>query len=245
MSELFDRLMRLTSRLVRKRARGVLVVLSLLALTACTAYTPPPLTTAHPAHPEAMTVPEMPPSNTLAYEPADIPSTQPAATVLAMAQGAAAGVQVAGTEPKVVVGEGAVIAVVPSSSQIVVDHKEIKGFMDAMTMGYRVEPPSLLEGVKAGDRIHFTIDPQKNVIVKIEPTSQQTFVGEGKVVAVVPNTQQLVIEHGDIKGLMDAMTMGFQVASPALLAGLKAGDRVRFTIDAQEKAIVQIEKLDP
>ena len=51
-----------------------------------------------------------------------------------------------------VVGEGKVIAVVPSSSQIVVDHKEIKGFMDAMTMGYRIEPPSLLEGVKAGRR---------------------------------------------------------------------------------------------
>jgi len=115
-----------------------------------------------------MTVPEMPPSNTLAYEPADIPSTQPAAAVLAMAQGAAAGVQVAGTEPKVVVGEGAVIAVVPSSSQIVVDHKEIKGFMDAMTMGYRVEPPSLLEGVKAGDRVRFTIDAQEKAIVQIE-----------------------------------------------------------------------------
>ena len=49
-------------------------------------------------------------------------------------------------EPATVVGEGKVIAVVPSSSQIVVDHKEIPGFMDAMTMGYGVEPPSLLEG---------------------------------------------------------------------------------------------------
>ena len=50
-----------------------------------------------------------------------------------------------------VVGEGKVIAVVPGSNQIVVDHKEIPGFMDAMTMGYRIEPASLLEGVKAGD----------------------------------------------------------------------------------------------
>jgi Cu/Ag efflux protein CusF len=65
-------------------------------------------------------------------------------------------------------GEGKVVAVVPSSSQIVVDHKEIKGFMDAMTMGYRTEPPSLLEGVKAGDSIRFTIDTQQKAIVKIE-----------------------------------------------------------------------------
>ena len=42
------------------------------------------------------------------------------------------------------------IAVVPSSSQIVVDHKAIPGFMDAMTMGYRVEPPSLLGGEGRG-----------------------------------------------------------------------------------------------
>ena len=44
------------------------------------------------------------------------------------------------TSQQAVVGEGKVIAVVPSSSQIVVDHKEIPGFMEAMTMGYRVEP---------------------------------------------------------------------------------------------------------
>jgi Cu/Ag efflux protein CusF len=67
-----------------------------------------------------------------------------------------------------VVGEGKVVAVVPSRSQIVVDHKEIKGFMDAMTMGYRTEPPSLLEGLKAGDSIRFTIDTQQKAIVKIE-----------------------------------------------------------------------------
>jgi Cu/Ag efflux protein CusF len=67
-----------------------------------------------------------------------------------------------------VVGEGKVIAVVPSSSQIVVDHKEIKGFMDAMTMGYRIERQSLLKGVKTGDSIRFTIDTQQKAIVKIE-----------------------------------------------------------------------------
>jgi Cu/Ag efflux protein CusF len=65
-------------------------------------------------------------------------------------------------------GVGKVVAVVPSSGQIVVDHQAIPGFMDAMTMGYRVEPPSLLEGVKAGETIHFTIDPQQKAIVKIE-----------------------------------------------------------------------------
>jgi Cu/Ag efflux protein CusF len=40
--------------------------------------------------------------------------------------------------------------------------------MDAMTMGFRVDPPSLLDGVKAGEDIRFTIDPQKNAIIKIQ-----------------------------------------------------------------------------
>ena len=64
------------------------------------------------------------------------------------------------------------IAVVPSSSQIVVDHKEIPGFMEAMTMGYRVEPAVASWGVKAGDTIRFTIDPQQKAIVKIEKLKQ-------------------------------------------------------------------------
>ena len=66
------------------------------------------------------------------------------------------------------VGEGKVVATVPNASQIVVDHAEIKGFMEAMTMGYRVDPPSLLEGLKFGDKVRFTIDVPKKAIIKIE-----------------------------------------------------------------------------
>ena len=59
---------------------------------------------------------------------------------------------------KSVSGEGKVIAVVPESQEIIVEHGDIKGFMDAMTMGYRVDPPSLLATVNPGDKIRFTID---------------------------------------------------------------------------------------
>ena len=70
--------------------------------------------------------------------------------------------------PKFVTGEGKVIALVPGSHQIVVDHEEIKGFMDAMTMGYNVNSPSLLKGLKPGDKVRFTIDTEKRAITKIE-----------------------------------------------------------------------------
>ena len=131
---------------------------SLLVFTGCVAaYTPAPLTTQHPAHPEAMAAPALPPSTTLAYGLSDRPSPQPAVSMAqhgAMAEHGGHGVQMAQQQSQqMVVGEGKVIAVVPSSRQIVVDHKEIKGFMDAMTMGYRIEPSSLLEGVKTGDSI--------------------------------------------------------------------------------------------
>ena len=74
-------------------------------------------------------------------------------------------------------------------------------------------------------------------------TLPPSVTGDGTVIAVVPATQQLVVEHGDIPGFMGAMTMGYKVAPPSLLNTLTAGERVRFTIDTQQQAIVKIEKL--
>ena len=47
-------------------------------------------------------------------------------------------------------GEGTIIALVPESQEIVIDHEEIKGFMDAMTMGYKVTPTSLSRASSPG-----------------------------------------------------------------------------------------------
>jgi Cu/Ag efflux protein CusF len=135
-----------------------------LVLTGCTAYHLPPLGTNHPANPEAVGTPARSVSKTLAYTRADIPSTRPvlAAAVQQGDQGAS------GSAQQLIVAEGKVVATVPNASQIVVEHGEIKGFMEAMTMGYRVDPPSLLEGLKFGDKVRFTIDVPKKAIVKIE-----------------------------------------------------------------------------
>jgi Cu/Ag efflux protein CusF len=71
----------------------------------------------------------------------------------------------------------------------------------------------------------------------------KTVSGAGKVVALVPGDGEIVLEHGEIRNFMDAMTMGYKVASRALLKGLKPGDRVRFTIDTDSRVIRKIEKL--
>jgi Cu/Ag efflux protein CusF len=142
-------------------------IMSLVALTGCgTAYRPPTLTTQHPAHPEATMAPDLPPSKTLAYTPADIPSARPVAAKAPPGTESASSSQRKGAHT--VVGEGKVIAVVPASREIVLTHGEIKGFMDAMTMGYAIQPASLLERVRAGDTVRFTIDTEQKAIVTLE-----------------------------------------------------------------------------
>lgn len=75
--------------------------------------------------------------------------------------------------PKAVTGQGQVVALVPENGEIVLTHGEIKGFMDAMTMGYKVSSPSLLKAVKPGDTVQFTLDTEKRVITKIVKSQAQ------------------------------------------------------------------------
>jgi Cu/Ag efflux protein CusF len=150
-----------------RRGRVLLTVGSLL-LVGCASYQPPPLAGSHPANPEAPAPPERPLSQTLAYTPADIPSGRPVSSVAATPHERHGSRPTEGAASLTVVGEGEVVAVVPNASQIVVEHAAIKGFMEAMTMGYRVDPPSLLAELKEGDKVRFTIHVQRRAIIGIE-----------------------------------------------------------------------------
>jgi Cu/Ag efflux protein CusF len=52
----------------------------------------------------------------------------------------------------------------------------------------------------------------------------------GTVVSLEPSRRQIVVAHEDIPGLMEAMTMPFEVEDPAALARIAEGDRIRFTL---------------
>ena len=144
------------------------------ALTGCASYELPPVAAGHPAHLDAPVAPPPPRSRTLVYTPSEVPAVQPAPAPPAPGHepprlhGAPSAAAAPGPTPRIVVGEGEVVSKAPRSGQIVVDHEEIKGFMAPMTMGYRVDPPSLLDAVREGDRVRFTIDVQRRAIVKLE-----------------------------------------------------------------------------
>lgn len=72
----------------------------------------------------------------------------------------------------------------------------------------------------------------KTVPQTAAPTGPKSFQGVGVVIATVPRSGRLIVNHEEIRGLMAAMEMSFPVAPASLLNGLNAGDRIHFTLDA-------------
>ena len=68
------------------------------------------------------------------------------------------------------------------------------------------------------------------------PTAAKAPAGQmdntGEVRRVNAEAKKITIAHGPLKGFdMPAMTMPFAVKDPALLAKVKAGDKVRFALE--------------
>jgi len=55
-------------------------------------------------------------------------------------------------------GMGIVTNLDPKTPMIEIDHDDIKGLMPAMQMPFHLKDKSLLDGIKVGDRVEFTVE---------------------------------------------------------------------------------------
>jgi Cu/Ag efflux protein CusF len=70
--------------------------------------------------------------------------------------------------PKVYEGVGVVVNI--GSDQVTLDHGDIPGFMEAMTMTFLVKDSSILSGVEEGMRVKFRIEVEGSAYAVAEIT---------------------------------------------------------------------------
>ena len=86
---------------------------------------------------------------------------------------AAAGFGQAAPGKKSYTFHGKVEAVDDSSKSLKVNGEEVKGWMAAMTMDYKVDDPSILKKVKPGDKIMATVYDGDLVLHKVQVMPKQ------------------------------------------------------------------------
>lgn len=96
-------------------------------------------------------------------------------------------------------------------------------------------------GVSCGQKQPVTPPP-----APVPPPTQQVFQVKGTIIELTPAQKSVRIKHEAITNYMDAMTMAFDVRDTNELAGLEAGDNIRFRMTVTDKDgwIDQIKKLD-
>jgi len=64
------------------------------------------------------------------------------------------------------------------------------------------------------------------------PSLASSHLADGQVTKIDQSAGKITLRHGPIKSLdMDSMNMVFRIQDPALLKGIKVGDKVKFEAD--------------
>jgi Cu/Ag efflux protein CusF len=72
------------------------------------------------------------------------------------------------------------------------------------------------------------------------PSPAGLWSAHGIVRVIAPEINRIFIDHGDIPGLMEAMTMAFEPEDPNILNGLAPGDQVRFTLRQKGERLILV-----
>jgi Cu/Ag efflux protein CusF len=75
----------------------------------------------------------------------------------------------------------------------------------------------------------------------LSDTGERRWTARGVIRVVAPHLNRLFIDHEDIPGLMEAMTMAFEVADPKLLDGHTPGDVVWFTLERRDQKLILVD----
>ena len=67
-------------------------------------------------------------------------------------------------------------------------------------------------------------------------TQPQVYALHGVVKGFRENNKIVVIDHSAVVGLMDAMTMGFELADPSMAAGVSKGDTIDAVLEVGESS---------
>lgn len=92
-------------------------------------------------------------------------------------------------------------------------------------------------------------EPEVAVEPESEPKVSTRFEFQAKVAGMAPERLEVVLDHEEIVGYMDAMTMPFAVESEDLLTGIQLGNQVTGVIEVtDDKAVVvqlsQVEQIE-
>jgi Cu/Ag efflux protein CusF len=89
-------------------------------------------------------------------------------------------------------------------------------------------------------RLRREIDASRETAVP-STIGERRWTARGVVRVVAREINRLFIDHEDIPGLMEAMTMAFEAADPTLLDGLTPGDVVWFTLERRDQKLVLVD----
>jgi len=68
------------------------------------------------------------------------------------------------------------------------------------------------------------------VVRRTPKSDERTYTLQGQVQSITPDRQEAMVKHGEIKGLMPAMTMPYRFKTKAELDALKPGDLIEGTL---------------